>query len=167
MRVYIIFIMALGITACDLSAFSDSNKSARDTANRSYYSDDDPLVAAKMQFREGNFGKSYTLYNKALNVTPNDPTAWLGFAASSDMLRRWDKSDRAYAKLQPVIGNRVEFHNNYGYSLLLRGNLQAARKHFLRAYEIDPSNDIAANNLELLRNSINYPKRASGDLKAI
>ena len=36
-----------------------------------------------------------------------------------------------------------------------------------QAYEIDPTNEIAANNLELLRNSINYPKRARGDLKAI
>jgi hypothetical protein len=37
----------------------------------------------------------------------------------------------------------------------------------LRAYEIDPSNERAANNLELLRNSINYPRRSAGDIEGI
>lgn len=156
-----------GIASCDVSAFSDGFPSIKDTSNRSYYADDDPLVMAKAQFREGNYGRAYKLFDEALDVTPNDPAAWLGFAASADMLKRFDKADVAYRKLKPVIGNRIEFHNNYGYSLLLRGELQGARRHFLKAYEMDPSNERAANNLELLRNSINYPKRANGDLQGI
>mgnify|MGYP001040628588 CR=1 FL=1 len=167
MRLVVAALLILGLASCEESSFADGLFSVKDTSNRSYYPDDDPLVAAKVQFKEGNYGKSYTLFDKSLDVVPNDPAAWLGFAASADMLRRFDKADVAYKKLQPVIGNRIEFHNNYGYSLLLRGNLKGARKHFLKAYEMDPANEIAANNLELLRNSINFPKRASGDLKGI
>lgn len=167
MRVVLAFLMVLGVAGCETSAFSDFFATTKDTSNRSYYPDDDPLVVAKAQFRDGNYGRAYKLFDEAIDVTPKDPAAWLGFAASADMLRRFDKADVAYRKLKPVIGHRIEFHNNYGYSLLLRGDLQGARTHFLKAYELDPSNERAANNLELLRNSINYPKRAEGDLKGI
>ncbi|PCJ08065.1 MAG: hypothetical protein COB16_08695 [Rhodobacteraceae bacterium] len=167
MRKVLTLLLAVGVAGCDLSSFSDSQQTVRDTSNRSYYPDDDPLVEAKVQFIEGNYGRAYTLFDKALDVVPNDPAALLGFAASSDMLRRFDKSDVAYRKLKPIIGNRIEYHNNYGYSLLLRGKLQSARGHFIKAYELDPSNERAANNLELLRNSVNYPKRANGDLTSL
>ena len=164
---------AFGLTGCDeidlgeFSAFADSPQSVEDTSTLEYYPDDQLLVSAKVQFKEGNYGKSFTMFKKALDVVPNDPAAWLGFAASADMLRKFDRSDYAYRRLQPVIGNRIEFLNNYGYSMLLRGELMQARALFLKAYEKDPSNPTTANNLELLRNSVTYPKRAPGDLRGI
>ena len=156
-----------GVDFGNFSSFSEGAQTAMDTSNRDYYRNDQLIVSAKAQFKEGNYGKSYTMFKKAIDVTPEDPQAWLGFAASSDMLGRFDKSDFAYRKLQPIIGNRVEFLNNFGYSMLLRGNLQSARGYFLKAYEIDPSNEVTANNLELLRNSVSFQKRAPGDLKNI
>lgn len=172
MKKYLVIAAVLGLTACgqgtfNQGAFDDGVGSALDSANRSYYRDDEPLVVAKVQFQEGNFGRSYALFDKALDVTPDDPAALLGYAASADMLGRFDKADAAYRKLRPIIGNTVVYHNNYGYSNLLRGNLTVARQHFLIAYEMDPSNEFAANNLELLRNSVNYPRRAAGDLYGI
>ncbi|MFY0692786.1 MAG: tetratricopeptide repeat protein [Paracoccaceae bacterium] len=167
MKKLIPVMLVLALAGCNFSGYNEDAATARDTSNREYYPDDDPLVVAKMQFNAGNYGRAYTEFDKALDVYPNDPAAWLGFAASADMLRRFDKSDVAYAKLRPIIGNRIEYHNNRGYSLLLRGDLIGARRHFLRAYEIDPSNETAANNLELLRNSVNFPKRAPGDLRGI
>lgn len=151
----------------DLSTFGDTAASVNDTANRAYYPDDEAIVAAKAQFNAGNYGKAHALFKKAVDVAPNDPQALLGYAASLDMLRRFDLADAVYRKLQPLIGNRIEFHNNFGYSQLLRGNLQAARKHFLIAYEMDPTNEFAANNLEMLRNSVAYQKRSRGDLQGI
>ncbi|MCI2400413.1 tetratricopeptide repeat protein [Aliiroseovarius subalbicans] len=151
----------------DFSSTSDSAESVQDTSNVSYYPNDQLIVSGKAHFAEGNYGKAYRSFEKAIDVAPQDPQAWLGFAASSDMLRRFDKSDFAYKKLQPVIGNRIEFLNNYGYSHLLRGNLTTARALFLKAYEIDPSNEFAATNLQLLRNSVNYQRRSPGDLSGI
>lgn len=156
-----------GIDIRDLASTSDSAASVRDTANVQYYPNDQLIVTAKTQFAEKNYGQAYNYFKRAIEVAPEDPQAWLGFAASADMLRRFDDSDVAYHKLQPIIGNRIEFLNNYGYSMLLRGNLTAARTYFLRAYEIDPSNEFAANNLEMLRNSVNYQRRAAGDLQGI
>lgn len=155
------------LCACEMSAFSDGSAAVKDTANVAYYPDDELLVSAKVQFNEGNYGKSFRMFEQALDVTPKDPAALLGYAASADMLRRFDKADVAYRKLRPTIGNRIEYLNNYGYSLLLRGDLMNARKFILKAYEQDPSNPVSANNLELLRNSVNYPKRGRGDLRGI
>lgn len=162
MRALLIAAMAFGAVSCTEfsgSPFGDHKASIQDTSRADYHPDDQLLISAKAQFREGNYGKASRLFKKAIDVSASDPQAWLGYAASSDMLRRWDKSDVAYAKLRPMIGHRIEYHNNLGYSYLLRGSLRSARHEFLKAYEIDPSNEFAANNLELLRNSVNYPKR--------
>jgi Flp pilus assembly protein TadD len=173
MRAFLLVPVLLALVACteggigDVSSFADSKASVADTSNLTYYPDDQLIVSGKTQFREGNYGKAFTAYKKALEVQPTDPQALLGFAASADMLKRFDLADAAYRTLQPMIGNRIEFHNNYGYSMLLRGNLTAARKQFLIAYEMDPSNAFAANNLELLRNSVTYAKRSKGDLQGI
>ena len=166
-------VITLTLTGCEavpigeFSAFSNSAASASDTSNREYYKSDDPIIVGQLLFKDQAYGRSYNKFKAALNATPEDPVALLGFAASADMLGRFDQSNPAYAKLRRIIGNRIEYHNNRGYSLLLQGDLIGARSHFLKAYEIDPSNEWAANNLELLRNSVNYPRRASGDLKSL
>ncbi|MDU8928282.1 hypothetical protein RXV86_12875 [Alisedimentitalea sp. MJ-SS2] len=173
MRPFIALVCFISLASCEnvswaeLTGFGDSPASAKDTSNLSYYPDDDLLVSAKVQFKEGNYGKSFRMFKSALDVTPKDPAALLGFAASADMLRKFDHSDFAYRSLKPIIGGRIEYLNNYGYSMLLRGELVQARTYFLKAYEKDPSNPVTANNLELLRNSVNYPKRGPGQLKGI
>jgi Flp pilus assembly protein TadD len=156
-----------GVGPADFSSTSDHADTILDTSNRDYYANEQQIVEGKVQFRAHDYGKAYTAFKKAIDLVPQDPQAWLGFAASADMLHRFDKAEFAYQKLRPVIGNRIEFLNNYGYSQLLRGNLTAARSYFLKAYELDPSNEFAANNLEMLRNSVSYPRRASGDLRGI
>ncbi|SFU90879.1 Tetratricopeptide repeat-containing protein [Aliiroseovarius crassostreae] len=172
-NVVLMGVLLAGLAACsdvnfgEFSSTGDSAASVKDSSNVDYHPNDQHIVSGRMQFKEGNYGKAYRHFKKAIDVAPQDPQAWLGYAASADMLRRFDKADFAYRKLQPVIGNRIEFLNNYGYSHLLRGNLTTARKYFLKAYEIDPSNEFAANNLELLRNSVAYQRRAPGDLKGI
>lgn len=151
----------------DWSTYGDSAASVRDTAKADFYTDDQLIVSGKVQFREGNYGKAYSLFKQAINENPKDPAAWLGYAAAADMVRRFDESTKAYRRLQPVIGNRIEFHNNLGYSYLLQGQLVAARRSFLRAYDMDPSNEITANNLEMMRNSANFPKRGIGQSQGI
>ncbi len=164
-----VFVLASceGTSLSDYSTFGDSAASVSDTSRADFYPDDQLLVTAKAQFREGNYGKAFTGFRKAINVTPKDPAAWLGYAASADMLRKFDQSAKAYRRLRPVIGNRIEFHNNLGYSYMLQGDLVKARRSFLKAYDADPSNETTANNLELLRNSSKFPKRGIGQSNGI
>lgn len=166
MKKVIAFIALLGLAGCqtsdvlDYSSFGDDAYTVEDTSKVDYYPDDQLIVEGKLQLRERNFGMAYAVFKRAIEVLPNDPVAWLGYAAASDHLRRFDNSDIAYRKLSGMIGNSPVYYNNVGYSHLLRGELRQARRYFLKAYEIDPGNETTANNIELLRNSVYMPKRA-------
>ena len=143
----------------DVAAFGDSAKTLNDDSAVAFYKDDELVTTGKLQFQEKNYGKSYAIYKRAVEVFPRDPAAWLGFAASSDMVGRFDTSDRAYAQLARMIGNTPVYYNNIGYSHLLRGDLPKARRYFLKAYELDPTNETTARNLELMKNSVNVAQR--------
>ena len=153
--------LLVGCQTDDMSSFGDSAASVDDLADVSFYKNDELVALGRVQFNEKNYGKSYSLFKRAVEVFPEDPQAWLGFAASADHLGRFDTSDLAYRKLASMIGGRPEYYNNVGYSYLLRGNLLQARRNFLKAYELDPSNETTANNLQLLSNSASLAKRPS------
>jgi Flp pilus assembly protein TadD len=143
----------------ELSSFGDSSQSVQDLSDVSFYPTDELITKGKVKFREGNYGKAYAIFKRAVEVYPKDPQAWLGYAAAADRIGRFDNADIGYGKLAKMIPNRIEYLNNRGYSYLLRGDLKSARQYFLRAYEIDPANETTANNIELLRNSAAYVKR--------
>ncbi|MCA1409321.1 tetratricopeptide repeat protein [Ensifer sp. IC3342] len=143
----------------DLAAFGDSAKTLEDDSAVAFYKDDELITTGKLQFKEKNYGKSYAIYKRAVAVFPEDPAAWLGFAASADMIGRFDTSDRAYKQLAKMIGNSPVYYNNIGYSHLLRGDLPTARRYFLKAYELDPANETTARNLELMKNSVRFAQR--------
>jgi Flp pilus assembly protein TadD len=143
----------------DMSAFGDSAKTVADDSAVAFYKNDELIATGKLQFQEKNYGKSYAIYKRAVAVFPEDPSAWLGFAASADMIARFDTSDRAYQQLARMIGNTPVYYNNIGYSHLLRGDLPGARRYFLRAYELDPANETTARNLELMKNSVKFAQR--------
>ncbi len=161
-RLSVLLAAALLLASCqtaDMSSFGDSAMSVKDLPDVSFYKTDELVTLGKVQFKERNFGKSYALFKRAVEVFPEDPQAWLGFAASADQIGRFDTSDLAYRKLSAMIGGRPEYYNNVGYSYLLRGNLLQARRNFLKAYELDPGNETTANNLQLLSNSATFAKR--------
>ncbi|MCQ8784098.1 tetratricopeptide repeat protein [Mangrovibrevibacter kandeliae] len=120
----------------------------------------DLVSEGKLQYRSGNYGKSYALFKKAAEVYPKEPTAWLGLAASADQLGRFDTADTAYKALGTMIGNRPEYYNNLGYSHMLRGDLVGARGYFMRAFDLAPDNVTIANNMQLLRNTASFTGRS-------
>jgi len=124
-----------------------------------FYPSDGWLRQGKVSFRNGDYGKSEYAFRKAVEATPKDREAWLGLAASYDQLRRFDMADTAYEQVYKLGKNDATTLNNVGYSMLMRGNLAAARKFLLRAYELDPDNPYIANNLKLLGESKNQVKR--------
>lgn len=122
---------------------------------------DEYLRMGKVHFRNGDYGLAELNFRKAVEVTPNDTEAWLGLAASYDQLRRFDLADRAYEKVMALGKRDPIVLNNAGYSQLLRGNTEAARRLLLKAYELDPGNPVIANNLKLIGESGKTIKRAS------
>ena len=142
--------MAVVLSGCTMGAFGDRASGLASVPDIEYYASDQALAEAKNHFREHNYGHSATFYKRAAELTPQDPEAWLGLAASYDRLRRFDLADRAYHRLFSLKGGTLQYYNNLGYSHLLRGDLRGARANFLKAYDLDPDNIVVANNLELL-----------------
>lgn len=125
-----------------------------------YYPSDEPVRMGREHFGRGNYGIAERYFRDAVEKSPRDATGWVGLAASYDRLRRFDLADRAYAQAIKLTGETVQILNNQGYSLMLRGDLQGARRKFLRSYELDPNNPTIANNLELLNASRRSVQRA-------
>jgi len=160
--------IAVPLTACNgagmLSSFGDGPAALELPALElpatvDAYPDGEVLQVAKTQFAAGNFGHAARYYERAVEIAPKNPEAWLGLAASYDRVRRFDLADRAYREAGLLIGNRPEYYNNVGYSYLLRGDVAKARTNFLRAYELDPASATVNNNLELLRDGISRSKK--------
>jgi Flp pilus assembly protein TadD len=124
-----------------------------------YYPSDEPVRMGLEQFNRGNFGLAQRYFKDGVEKAPKDVTAWIGLAASYDRLRRFDLADQAYAQAIRLGGESVQILNDQGYSYMLRGNLSQARKKFMRAYSLDPTNPTIANNLTLLNGSRRFIER--------
>src|SRR5215470_7069507 len=163
---------ALALAGCDTVPQAPSSEivapapatTARvgDTADVKYYRSDEPLRLGIEHFNRGNFGTAERYFRDAVEKAPKDVTAWIGLAASYDRVGRFDLADRAYVQAIRLAGETTEILNNQGYSYMLRGDLVAARKKFMKAYEREPNNPTIVNNLRLLNSSSGFIQRNPG-----
>ena len=128
-------------------------------ADVKYYPSDEPLRLAIQHFNAGHYGVAERYFQDAVERAPRDATAWIGLAASYDRIGRFDLADRAYSQAIKLVGETVDVLNNQGYSYMLRGDLKAARKKFLKASELEPNNPTVINNLKLLDGSAHFIRR--------
>lgn len=132
------------------STFGNNKLPVATVPNMSTYTAEGALIEARNHFANGDYGYSAAFYKRTVELSPKDPEAFVGLAASYDRLRRFDLSDRVYAKLHDLVGGSVQYHNNVGYSYMLRGDLRAALKAFRMAAAIDPDNAVVANNIQMI-----------------
>jgi Flp pilus assembly protein TadD len=137
-----------------------TTQTIQENANAQYYPSDEPLRLGLEQFNRGNFGIAEQYFRDAVEKAPKDASAWIGLAASYDRLGRFDLADRAYQSAIRLVGETTAILNNRGYSYMLRGNLVAARRDFLKAYEREPGNPTILNNLKLLNESSRFIGRS-------
>ncbi len=161
--------LATAVGACDLLTVREAAVEApvvpaavdpvQEPTDVKYYASDEPLRMGLEMFNRGNFGLSQRYFKDAVEKAPKDITAWVGLAASYDRLRRFDLADQAYAQAIRLGGETVQILNDQGYSYMLRGDLTKARRKFVRAYALDPTNPTIANNLQLLNGSRKFIER--------
>lgn len=120
---------------------------------------DKSLAKAQQHFHRQEYGLAERHFRQANLENPKNLDALLGLAASYDHLKRFDLANNSYRQAAKLNNRSTAVLNNWGYSYLLRGNVVAARKKFLKAYEIDPGNKAVNANLELLREGIRRNRR--------
>jgi Flp pilus assembly protein TadD len=147
------------IGGCALPEAVPTTATVQDPTQVKYYPSDEPLRLGKEQFGRGSYGLAAHYFRDAVEKAPKDAAAWIGLAASYDRLRRFDLADQAYAQAIALTGETVQILNNEGYSFMLRGDLEGARRKLLRAHELDPANPTIADNLELLNGSAQFIER--------
>jgi Flp pilus assembly protein TadD len=158
---------AVTLAGCETVAESAKTESpatsltVREPEDVAYYRSDEPLKLGVEHFNRGNYGLAERYFRDAVEKAPRDVTAWIGLAASYDRLARFDLADRAYDSAIKLTGETPEILNNLGYSYMLRGDLVAARKKFLKAYERQPDNPMIINNLKLLNSSYRFIQRSA------
>ena len=111
------------------------------------------LATAKTAFESGNFGYAARYFEKAAEGSPESMEACLGLAASYDWLYRFDLSDRAYGTCREIDGESFSYHNNMGFSRLLRGEYGKASVSFARANALQPNHPVVKTNLRILRDA--------------
>lgn len=154
-------IFLYGCSAAGLVESRDENGSGAPLQTKTgYYSSDDDYQAGIRYFRDGAYGLAQERFQKAVDRTPRDSSAWMGLAVTYDFIRRFDLADRAYDHVVELEGESFALLNNKGYSYLLRGDLATARKHFLHAYRLDPNNRTILNNISLLSESRRHVVRS-------
>lgn len=149
----VVAMVALPLAGCSsagLSSFGSNKLAVAEISNIESYTADSALTEARAQFRNSNYGYSAAYYKRAVELSPNDAEGYVGLSASYDRLGRFDLSDRVYASLYQMSGATAQYHNNVGYSYMLRGNLTEALKNFRKAQKLDPDNVVVANNIQIL-----------------
>lgn len=159
LRCCALLLVCAGLAACKSTENRLLQESGMTLEDPRFYPSDEYVRRGKIYFRNNNFGLAEQSFRKAVEVTPKDPEAWLGLAASYDQLRRFDLADKAYEKVLQLGSKNATILNNAGYSQLLRGDLASARRFFLKAYELEPDNPYIANNLQLLGETEKSVKR--------
>ena len=150
-------VVALGLTlsGCSSSGFGNSAFGSTNAKIAELPADAavTPAVAlaqGRGHFVSNDFGYSAAYFKKAVELAPNNPEGYVGLGASYDRLGRFDLADRVYAALLKLRGPSVQYYNNIGYSMMLRGDLKSALSYFHKAEALDPHNIIVANNIQLL-----------------
>jgi Flp pilus assembly protein TadD len=158
-------LLAISVSGCagDLGEAwtAETTNSVQQPGSLKYYASDEPYKLGVEHFGRGHYGLSEKYFRDAVEKAPKDVAAWVGLAASYDRLLRFDLADRAYAQAIRLKGETVQILNNQGYSYMLRGDLDLARKKFLRAASLEPDNRTIRNNILLLDASQRYIKRSS------
>lgn len=113
------------------------------------------MEVARTAFDTGNFGFAARYYEMAMQTAPTDMVACLGLAASYDWLYRFDLSDPVYSACGRIDGDKFLYHNNVGFSHLLRGDLGKAAASLAQANSLRPGHPVVATNLRILRDASN------------
>lgn len=148
--------LALALAGCSssklvgASSFGNNVLEVAELNDAGSYTAERALHEARGHFRNKDYGHSAALYKRAVELSPKDPEGYVGLGASYDRLRRFDLSDRVYAALFELTGGTAQYHNNLGYSHLLRGNLREAMGQFRKAERLAPGNVVVANNIQLV-----------------
>jgi Flp pilus assembly protein TadD len=115
--------------------------------------------------RCGQFEKAQAHLIKATGMPTVSWAAWNGLGVLADRDQDWLGADRSYIEALRLAPANAEVLNNFGWSLMLRGEWQRSLEILERAAALQPGLSRLARNLELVRTAVtqNLPERQLGE----
>lgn len=119
---------------------------------------DSPDLQIRLGARQGRgvsllmLGDAEAGHAHLLEAVTEDPSLWRSWNALGwyyDRRRNWEAADEAYGRATSLSPTPHIVQNNWGMSLLARGNAAGAAVKFRRALEIVPEFEVAKTNLQL------------------
>lgn len=109
---------------------------------------------ANRAFQDGDFEQAEMLYREILERNPESPRILFNLGNALAYQGKFDESYEAFQQFREVAGDpagQAAAEYNMGYLFGEQGNIREALRHFQDAIEIDPGDEDAKFNYELLR----------------
>ncbi|MEQ8558616.1 MAG: hypothetical protein RIB03_09900 [Henriciella sp.] len=108
------------------------------------------VIMARALMSESRPAEAADVYLRATRVDPKDPAALAGLGLAMDQLERHHDAQIAYEAALEVDPQRISTLTNYGLSLALSGNLDAAEARLREAVALPGSDARVRQNLALI-----------------
>jgi Tfp pilus assembly protein PilF len=103
----------------------------------------------RAQLARGERSAARATLEQVVGEAPERWRGWLALARLHDHDRQWAQADAAYEQGLATAPRKELLHNNWGMSLIARGEPAAAAEQFRKALELRPDLAAARTNLEL------------------
>ncbi|NVK30422.1 MAG: hypothetical protein HWE20_05435 [Gammaproteobacteria bacterium] len=111
----------------------------------------EPLRHAEQMLRKQAYNQAIAYYLAALQSEQTQPDALLGLASSYSLMGQFANADIYFNNYKTLKGPDSAYHNDLGFSLMLRGELAAARATLEQAIAQAPDSPTITNNLRALK----------------
>ncbi|MCA9120494.1 MAG: tetratricopeptide repeat protein [Planctomycetaceae bacterium] len=123
--------------------------------------------AAKVYESEGNIAGAMALYQKSLQMTPNDVRAMIGYGRLLDRTGNFREAERLYQQSLELEPTNVVALNDLGMIYARQGMFDSALDALSQAVQLQPSNLRYRNNIAIVLIDVGKPDQALGHLIAV
>jgi len=110
-----------------------------------------PVQTGEYYLKNKGYVQSVAYFEVALKGVPKNKTALLGVASSYSMLGQFKQADAYFQMFSETYGETAAYNNDFGFSQILRGNLDRAETLLLRAHSQAPNSVTIKNNLDAIQ----------------
>ncbi len=123
--------------------------------------------AAKVKEAEGNIAGAMALYQKSLQMTPNDVNAMIGYARLLDREGNFREAEKLYHRALELEPANVVALNDLGMIYARQGMSDASLGPLNQAIRLQPANQRYRNNIAIVLIDAGRPDEAFGHLAAV
>ena len=123
--------------------------------------------AAKVYETDGNIVGAMALYQKSLQMTPNDVRAMIGYARLLDREGNFREAERLYHRALEIEPTNVVALNDLGMIYARQRMFEEALEPISQAVQLQPTNQRYRNNIAIVLIDAGRPDEAFGHLDAV